>query len=182
MPENNNTKRKNKRPLYETVCLAMLIALYVVVNRFLSVTAWNINFGFAFVATVTAAALFGVHGGMIVGGLGDFIGAILFPKGAYFPGFTLSAMLIGAIYGFFLKKGTDLLHTSLAALISQVVSSLILNSVWISVLYGNPFKAVVVSRLPQFFAVTMLQLVISPLIAKVSNIIRKEIGVKNSTV
>lgn len=181
MPENNTRNKKTKLSLYETVCLAMLVALYVVMNRFLSVTAWNINFGFAFAATVTAAALFGVHGGMIVGGLGDFIGAILFPKGAYFPGFTLSAMLIGAIYGLCLKKGKSFWHTALAATVSQIVSSLILNSVWISVLYGNPLKAVIISRLPQFFAVAVFQLILSPIIVKISQIIRKELKIKNPT-
>lgn len=175
MPENN--KKRNQRPLYELISLAMLTALYVVMNRFLSVSAWNINFGFAFTATVTAAALFGIHGGMAVGGLGDFIGAVLFPKGAYFPGFTLSAMLIGAVYGACLKKSTSFSSIALGAVLSQLISSLILNSVWVSVLYGSPFKAVIISRLPQFLAVTVLQLVISPLIVKVTGIIKKELKI-----
>lgn len=173
MPE-RNTKR-NQRPLYEMISLAMLTALYVVMNRFLSVSAWNINFGFAFTATVAAAALFGIHGGMVVGGLGDFIGAMLFPKGAYFPGFTLSAMLIGAVYAVCLKKGTGFRYIATGAVVSQLLSSLILNSVWVSVLYSSPLKAVIVSRLPQFFAVTLLQLVISPLIVKVSQTVKKEL-------
>ncbi len=175
MPENN--KKRSQRPLYELISLAMLTALYVVMNRFLSVSAWNINFGFSFVATVTAAALFGIHGGMAVGGLGDFIGAVLFPKGAYFPGFTLSAMLIGAVYGACLKKSTEFRSVALGAVLSQLISSLILNSVWVSVLYGSPFKTVIISRLPQFLAVTALQLVISPLIVKVTGIIKKELKI-----
>ncbi len=182
MPEKKTEKRKNQRPLYELVSLAMLTALYVVMNRFLSVSAWNINFGFAFAATVTAAAMFGMHGGMIVGGLGDFIGAMLFPKGAYFPGFTLSAALIGLIYGAFLRKGKSIRHTSAAALISQTVSSLILNSIWISVLYGNPLKAVIVSRLPQFIGVTVLQLVISPLIVKATQKVEKGLRIRKAEV
>lgn len=176
MPENNNAgKKKNRRPLYESVCLAMLTALYVVLNRFLSVSTSNINLGFAFVATVTAAALFSVHGGMVVGGLGDLIGAILFPKGAYFPGFTLSAVLVGAIYGACLKKNRSFPSIALAAILSQTLSSLLLNSLWVSVLYGTPFKAVFTTRLPQFFAVTALQLVISPLIVKVTQLVEKQV-------
>lgn len=176
MPENNQitSKKKNRRPLYESVCLAMLTALYVVLNRFLSISTSNINLGFAFVATVTAAALFSIHGGMLVGGLGDLIGAILFPKGAYFPGFTLSAVLIGAIYGVCLKRSRSFWSIALAAILSQTVSSLLLNSLWVSLLYGSPFKAAFTTRLPQFFAVTVLQLVISPIIVKVTRVVERE--------
>lgn len=181
MPEKKTEKRKNQKPLYELVSLAMLTAVYVVMNRFLSVSAWNINFGFAFVATVTAAAVFGIHGGMIVGGLGDFIGAMLFPKGAYFPGFTLSAAVIGLIYGAILKKGKSFRYIAAAALISQTLGSLILNSLWVSILYGNPLKAVIISRLPQFFSVTVLQLVISPLIVKAAQKAEKQLGIKKHT-
>ncbi len=172
---NNAEKKKNRISLYESVCLAMLTALYVVLNRFLSVSTSDINLGFAFVATVTAAAMFSIHGGMIVGGLGDLIGAILFPKGAYFPGFTLSAVLVGAIYGACLKKSRKFMSVALAAVLSQTVSSLLLNSLWVSLLYGSPFTAVFTTRLPQFFAVTALQLIISPLIVKVTQVIEKEI-------
>lgn len=176
MPENKNTgMKRSNRPLYESVCLAMLTAMYVVLNRFLSISTSNINLGFAFVATVTAAALFSIHGGMVVGGLGDLIGAILFPKGAYFPGFTLSAVLVGAIYGACLKKSRSFTSVALAAILSQTVSSLLLNSLWVSLLYGTDFKAVFVTRLPQFLAVTVLQLVISPLIVKVTQVIGKEV-------
>lgn len=180
MPKNNKSerKKKNRRPLYESACLAMLTALYVVLNRFLSISTSNINLGFAFVATVTAASLFSIHGGMIVGGLGDLIGAILFPKGAYFPGFTLSAVLVGAIYGACLKKSHNFLSVASAAILSQTVSSLLLNSLWVSLLYGTPFKAVFATRLPQFFAVTVLQLVISPLIVKATQAIEKEVKIK----
>ncbi|MDD6022285.1 MAG: folate family ECF transporter S component [Acutalibacteraceae bacterium] len=178
MPEKNTNRRKKQRPLYELVSLAMLTALYVVINRFLSVSAWNINIGFAFAATVTAAAMFGIHGGMIVGGLGDFVGAMLFPKGAYFPGFTLSAALVGLIYGLCLKKSNSIGYVFIGALASQVISSLILNSLWVTVISGAEFKAVLISRLPQFFAITAIQLIISPIIVKVSQTVKKEIGIK----
>ena len=180
MPE----KKKNfKRPLEETVILAMLAALYVVLNRFVSISAWNVNYSFAFVATVFASCMFGIHGGAIVGGLGDLVGAILFPKGTYFPGFTLSAMIIGAIYGYAfkhvipsIKKKTpvfDVLSISVAAVVSQLISSLLLNSLWISILYNPTFKATFISRIPQFAVMTVLQIVISPIIYTLSKKVEK---------
>ena len=85
--------------------LSLLTALEIVLNRFLSINAWNIKIGFSFVPVVIGAMLYGPLGGAVVGALGDFIGALLFPIGPYFPGFTLTAFLTGAVFGLLLKKG-----------------------------------------------------------------------------
>lgn len=170
MPEKRS---KKKLPLQEMVVIAMLVALYVVLNRFASVSAWNINIGFSFVATVMGACMYGITGGVLVGGLGDFVGAILFPKGAYFPGFTLCAALVGLIYALFLRKSKSIPSIALAAITSQTISSLLLNSLWITVLYGSAYGATVISRLPQFFLMTVIQMVVSPLILKASDRIKK---------
>ena len=84
--------------------LAMLTALEIVLSRFLSLNAWNIKIGFNFVPVVAAAILYGPIGAGLVAALGDFLGALLFPIGTYFPGFTLTAFLTGCVYGFFLYK------------------------------------------------------------------------------
>ena len=60
--------------------------------------------GFAFVAVFVGAYLYGPVAGAVVGGLGDFLGAILFPIGAYFPGFTLNCALTGVVMGLLLYK------------------------------------------------------------------------------
>lgn len=169
MPE----KSKKKLNLQEIAVIAMLTALYVVLNRFASVSAWNINIGFSFVATVMGACMYGITGGILVGGLGDFIGAILYPKGTYFPGFTLCAVLVGLIYALFLRKSKSFISIALAAVTSQTISSLLLNSLWISILYGAEYKATLLSRLPQFFLMIAVQMVVSPLILKASGRIKK---------
>lgn len=89
----------------------MLTALCVVLDR-LSAMNEFLKVGLGFVPVVIAAILFGPAASALVYGLADFIAANLFPKGAYFPGFTLSAVLMGLIYGIFLyewrKKDTQL--------------------------------------------------------------------------
>ena len=84
------------------VTLSILTALEIVLNRFLSINAWNTKIGFSFIPVAVAGMLFGPLGGAVVGALGDLVGAILFPIGAYFPGFTLTAFLTGLVYGLFL--------------------------------------------------------------------------------
>ena len=51
--------------------LAMLIAIEVILSRFLSINAWNIKIGFGFVPVVIAAILYGPLAGGIVGALSD---------------------------------------------------------------------------------------------------------------
>ena len=81
------------------VTMGLLLALEIVLSRFLSINAWNIKIGFNFVPVAVAALLYGPLGGAIVAAMGDFLGAILFPIGPYFPGFTFTAFLTGGTCG-----------------------------------------------------------------------------------
>ena len=146
--------------------LALLTAMEIVLSRFLSISAWNIKIGFSFVPIVVAAMLYGPLGAGIVGALGDFIGAILFPIGAYFPGFTLTAFLTGFVFGAFLYRKQDWLHSIMAVAVNQFVLSLLLNTLWISILYSSPFGPLLVTRIPQCLILTAVQLVFIQLIAK----------------
>ena len=107
--------------------LAMLIAIEVILSRFLSINAWNIKIGFGFVPVVIAAILYGPLAGGIVGALSDFIGALLFPIGTYFPGFTLTSFLMGMIFGLFLYKKQGWLQGLASVGINQFILGLFLN-------------------------------------------------------
>ena len=48
--------KTNKTILFNTVLTALLIALKVILERFLSYNVWNQRFGFAFLAVAFAAA------------------------------------------------------------------------------------------------------------------------------
>lgn len=147
--------------------MGLLIALEIVLNRFLSINAWNIKIGFSFVPVVIAAILLGpIHAG-IVAALADFLGAVLFPIGAYFPGFTLTAFLNGAVFGLFLNKKQTLLNTGLAVGINQFLLSLLLNTLWISILYGAPFAPLLAARSIQCVVLLVIQFVGIQLIVKV---------------
>lgn len=129
--------------------LGLLTALEIILSRFLSFNAWNVKIGFNFVPIVIAAVLFGPIAGGVVAALGDFLGAILFPIGAYFPGFTLTAFLTGLVFGLFLYKKRTVLRTLGAVLINQLLLSWLLNSLWISILYGTPYSGLLVTRIIQ---------------------------------
>ena len=107
-----------------------------------------------------AALLLGALNAGIVAALADFLGALLFPVGPYFPGFTLTAFLMGLCYGLFLYKKQSFVRILAAVAVHQLVLSLLLNTLWISLLYGSPYKALLVSRLPQCALLTAVQLVV----------------------
>lgn len=140
---------KTKITTQQMVLMAALIAAHVVLSRFLSIAAWNIKIGFAFVPVVLAALYMGAWQAALVGALGDFIGAILFPIAAYFPGFTVTAFLTGLVYGLFLHKGRSSAAILGAVLVTEIGGSLLLNTLWISILFGAPFAPLMATRVFQ---------------------------------
>ncbi|MBR3212708.1 MAG: folate family ECF transporter S component [Firmicutes bacterium] len=168
-------KKKFRISTKDLVIMAVLIAVEIVLSRFLSISAWNTKIGFAFVPVVIAAVLLGPVYAGIVGAVADLLGAVLFPIGAYFPGFTLTAFLTGLVYGLFLHREQTIPRVIGAVAINQGILSLFLNTFWISVLYGSPFKPLLITRLPQTGILTVVQIVVIIVIAKVIPRIKKEV-------
>ena len=156
--------------------LAMLIAIEVILSRFLSINAWNIKIGFGFVPVVIAAILYGPLAGGIVGALSDFIGALLFPIGTYFPGFTLTSFLMGMIFGLFLYKKQGWLQGLAAVGINQFILSLFLNTLWISMLYGSPYVPLLATRVFQSILLTVVQLICIQLMVPILNRYGKKVS------
>ena len=128
------------------VYMGVFIALHVVLSRFLSISTWNLKIGFAFVPLMLCALLLGPVQACIVGALSDFLGAILFPIGPYFPGFTLTVALTGLMYGLVFHKKQSLVRSLIAALLNQGIIGLLFTTYFISVLYGTPFSVLLVTR------------------------------------
>lgn len=166
----------NKRGFNSLVMLAtlaMLIALEVVLSRLVApINTQFSKISFAFVPVVIASYLYGVKGGVAVAGIADVIGAVLFPSGEFFPGFTLTAILQGLIFGFFLSRKFDdklknvFVRTLIPVLLSQILLSLLLNTYWLSYMYHSQFSALLVTRVVQTLVMTAVQAVISPLFIK----------------
>lgn len=140
--------------------IAVLTALEVVLSRFLSINAWNLKIGFNFVPIVLAAMLMGPVAAGITAALGDLIGALLFPIGAYFPGFTVTAFFTGVVFGLFLYKKRSYVRTLAAVVINQLVFSLLINSLWISILYGSPYLPLLSTRLIQCAILAPVQFIV----------------------
>lgn len=144
---------------------ALLTAADVVLTRLLAINTPVMKIGLGFAAVALCALLYGPWWAAATGALGDLLGALLFPTGAYFPGFTLTAALTGVIFGLCLyKKPAHWGYPVLAALLNTVLVSYLANTAMICCITGNSYTAMLTARavqlavmLPvQFLALTWL--------------------------
>ncbi|MDL2257732.1 folate family ECF transporter S component [Eubacteriales bacterium OttesenSCG-928-K08] len=136
------------------VVCGLLCAIGVVLGGLLSVPAfplgvYSVKISLANLPVILSGVLFGPLYGAIVGGLTDFLQALLFPKGAFVPWFTLVSTLFGLIPGLFFRHGEKVTFPRLAAAVvsGQVVGSLLLNTLLMVWLYGLPFWSLLPTRL-----------------------------------
>ncbi len=158
------------------VTLGLLIAAQVVLSRFCSIAAWNFKLGFGFVPIVVAALIYGPVASATVAGVSDLLGAVLFPIGAFFPGYTLTAVLRGVIYGVFLYKKPTLPRTAAAVLLTQGLLSLLLNSFWISFTSGSPYGPLVWTRLAQCAIAAPVEFIVTVALAKSHALLQKRVA------
>lgn len=148
------------------VYLAVLVALEIVLNRFLSINTPVVKIGFSFVPIAVAGMLFGPIPAAVVAALADVLGAVLFPTGTIFLGITLTAFLKGINWGLFLNKKQSILNIVLATLVDQIVLSYFLNSFWLSILMGAPYASLLATRIVQTAILIPVELVVVFAISK----------------
>ena len=168
---------KNRISVRRIAECALLIALEVVLNRFASFQLLGLKFGLSFIPMALCAMLFGPWWAAVCYGLSDLIGALLFPFGAYFPGFTLTCVLMGICYGLFLygKPKLRLFPDIIApSVINTCVLGLLLNTLWMTILYtSRGFGGWLLFRLPQEAGLLILHILLLPLIEKLAEALRK---------
>lgn len=140
---------------------ALFIAMEVVLTRFLSIQTPIVRIGFSFIPIALSAIMFGPIFGGVTAALADIIGMMIFPNGGtYFPGFTLSAFLTGAIYGLFLyKKTKSFLRVSLTVIIISLFVNLGLDTLWLWMLLGDGFMAILPPRIIKVLVMLPIQIV-----------------------
>ena len=137
---------------------AMLIAFDVIFTRVLALNMPLTKIGLGFAAVMVCGMLYGPGWAALCAGLGDLVGSLLFPTGAYFPGFTVTDAIGGAILGAALyKKRLKLSGCILTALVNGLVVSLILNTTMISLVFGPPLGPLFLTRLGQFGVMLCVQ-------------------------
>lgn len=128
---------------------SMLLAVSIVLSIFVMIPiSPTLKMGIAYLATAMLGMIFGPVLGGLTAGLGDLIKFLLKPDGIFFPGFTLNAILGGVIYGLFFYKNRVSLSRCIAAKVSvNLFLNILLNTYWLSILYGDAYLVLLVSRL-----------------------------------
>ena len=169
---------KKKQQLFKLILTSVLIALNVVMERWLPVYRTEIfDVNLSFVTVAFAAAFLGTPYAAAVAGIGDIIGAIIFPMGAYFPGFTLTNCIYGIILGEFLHKNATIIKIILAVIINKISCTLVLNSLWVSLMYFsngiNDFPKAFFARLPQALIMATVEMIVLILVFSSKSKVRK---------
>lgn len=153
--------KNNRFLLVNLAYIGALIALQVVLGNLVQIAMLNKQMNFGFLPIAVAGYLMGPLAGLLVASLGDIIGTLLFGTGAYFPGFTVTAALVGIAYGYILYPKYNRWISScckhraggllLRALFGAVAASAIyifLNSYWLMFFISKGYWAILLSRLP----------------------------------
>ncbi len=144
------------------ILCALFIAACVVLGRILSIRTPLLTIGFSFVPIMLGAILLGTKYSIFIATISDVIGALLFPTGNYFFGFTITAFFTGLVYGLILYRKEFKVDKSF--LIRLIISTVIvtgllnggLNTIWIMMISKGASKVVVPVRI-------LKQLIMAPI-------------------
>lgn len=152
--------------LRKIILAALLLAAEIVLNRFLSIRTPIVTIGFSFIPMILNAMLLGPVYCTIISGLADLIGALLFPSGAFFPGYTFTALVMGLIYGLILNKSYKktvkqfTVRIIIACLLVSVLCSVGLNTLWTWYTTKKAAVAIIPTRLVKELIMIPLRVVI----------------------
>ena len=165
----------SKKQLHRLCACAMLVALEIVLNRFCSINTAGLKIGFSFVPPMLAAMLYGPAASALVYALSDFLGAILFPIGPYHPGFTICAAGMGLMLGLMLyRKHITFLHILLPVVVNCIVLGLVVNTFWVSQLYGSKtYWGWFLYRLSEYAVLVPVQILFAPILKRLAEVLRK---------
>ena len=137
-----------RKPRVVVIC-GMMGALAIVLGMVATIELGPyLRIGFSGLPNQAVAYMFGPVIGGIFGGMLDILKYLVKPTGAFFPGFTLTAIAGGVFYGAILyKREATLIRVLMAQVLVKVVCNIIMNTVSLNILYGKGFLALLPSRI-----------------------------------
>lgn len=154
--------------LKSMVMAAMLLAIAVVLGFFTLQLTEFIKIGFAYIANEFAGMLFGPVVGSLIGALADVLKYMVNPTGPFFPGFTISGFCGGLIYGVVLyKKPLSIKRIIVANTLVTVLVNLLLNTYWLTLLYGNAYMALLPARIVKQLVMLPIEVILFYAVARV---------------
>lgn len=150
-----------KLKVSDLTVIAIMIALSFILNK-VGIHTQYIVITPTFIVNVLLCYLYGPIWMAIVLGMIDILFTFIGGGGVYIPGFTLSAVLTGFVYGAFLYKDYKFKSKNLifAQIIISIFVHLFLNTLWLTLYNGIDWKIIIVSRLIKELILVPIQLIV----------------------
>ena len=133
------------------ICIcSIMVAMYVALDLFQIQLAPQIVISFSFIPIAITGWLLGIVPAAVVGGISDILSFIIKPTGSFFPGFTLTAILTGVVFGLVLygAEGKSVWGRSIISkTVVTVLLNIGLNTVWTSMLTGKAYLVLLSGRI-----------------------------------
>ena len=140
---------------------ALFISSTIVLGRILSIRTPIITIGFSFVPIMLSAIMLGPKYSVFIATICDIIGALVFPTGSFFFGFTITAFLTGLTYGLLLYRKEFkvdkwfIIRLVISTIIVTGILNGVLNTIWIIMMTKGASKVIITTRI-------LKQLVMAP--------------------
>jgi len=140
---------------HKITTIGLLIALSIILTRIASLRVAiegveGIRIGLGRLPIILGGIMFGPLAGGLIGAFSDLLGYFINPIGAYMPHFTLTSALTGIIPATILilmrKDEPNVFDLGIAITIGQVITSIILIPYFLHILFGLPWKVLILPR------------------------------------
>lgn len=171
---------KSLKNIRTMVLLSFFIALSIVVSKFFSITTVSRKVGFGFIVTALMCSIFNPPLAVLASVMVDFIANTIFPTpGGFYLPFVTTKISAALIYTYFLyRKEITRKNIILCTITNSLVTSLFLNTLWVSQLTGNPFTTQFVLRIPTMaFNFVFHTIVLVLILPKLAELLRKQVKI-----
>ena len=170
----------NKTHVFKMVLTSVMIALNIVLERFLGFQTGRNHITLSVITIVFPLVFLGLQYAVAVAALGDILGAVISPIGPYFPGYTLTNVIVAVCLGLFLRKKVTILRVVIATVLNKIIGTLLLNSLWVAMTVTGlkitnlgAYLTYMIGRIPQAAIMTGVEIVLIIVVFHEKSHIRK---------
>ncbi len=128
--------------------MALLAALYVLLNSLIINLSPTLRISFSFLALAVSCSLYGFLPNVLFCFVVDFLGFMAHPDGPYMPAFVLILIVKAFIYSFFFyNQNVTVIKIIGAQFLVAVFANILLNSLILMFMYQMPYWVTVSERL-----------------------------------
>ncbi|GEK06470.1 folate family ECF transporter S component [Schleiferilactobacillus harbinensis] len=162
------TQHSWKLTTRQIIWLAILMAVQLVLAKISVGSDSLVKVGFGFIGTALLGYFFGPFWAAFASGADDIIGFFLGGGGIFYFGFTLSAIMAGALYGYWLhNRPVEWRYTILGVVSVTIIVNMLMNTLWVRFMYQTPWPLLISWRLLKQFISAPIQIVILYSVLKV---------------